>query len=131
MGECAQCGARLPRPLPGLGRLLVYCSAACRQKAYRGRGGRASGTTGAQRRRAARPRGMVRGPHRERRARARALGRPLSRRAGRVGCDRARARIAVSARAWRPSFVTADPFPPTVTCGGSGWSLFVFVPRLH
>jgi len=47
-----QCGARLPRALPGAGRLLVYCSAACKQKAYRGRGGRASGTTGAQRRRA-------------------------------------------------------------------------------
>ncbi len=46
---CAQCGVRLPRPLPGPGRLPVYCTPACRQKAYRTRGGRASGTTGAQR----------------------------------------------------------------------------------
>ena len=23
---------------------------------------------------------------------------------------------------WRPSFVGANPFPPTVTWGGSGWS---------
>jgi hypothetical protein len=30
---------------------MQYCSQACRQKAYRQRGGRASGTTGAQRRR--------------------------------------------------------------------------------
>ncbi len=50
---CAQCGGRLPRPLPGPGRLPVYCTPACRQKAYRARGGRASGTTGAQRHRAA------------------------------------------------------------------------------
>ena len=50
MGECAQRGGRLPRALPGACRLPVYCSAACKQKAYRGRGGRASGTTGAQRR---------------------------------------------------------------------------------
>jgi len=62
MGECAQCGARLPRPLPGAGRLLVYCSSACKQKAYRARGGRTSGTTGAQRRRAARHRGDGAGP---------------------------------------------------------------------
>jgi len=50
---CAQCSARLPRPLPGPGRLPVYCTPACRQKAYRTRGGRASGTTGAQRHRQA------------------------------------------------------------------------------
>jgi hypothetical protein len=30
---------------------MQYCSHACRQKAYRKRGGRTSGTTGAQRRR--------------------------------------------------------------------------------
>jgi len=48
---CAQCGARLPLPLPGPGRLPVYCTHACRQKAYRARGGRASGTTGAHRHR--------------------------------------------------------------------------------
>jgi len=46
---CAQCSAQLPRPLPGPGRLPVYCTPACRQKAYRTRGGQASGTTGAQR----------------------------------------------------------------------------------
>ncbi len=51
---CAQCGARLPRPLPGPGRLPLYCTPACRQKAYRTRGGRTSGTTGAHRHRAAR-----------------------------------------------------------------------------
>jgi len=32
---------------------------------------------------------------------------------------------------WRPSFVDADPFPPTVTCGGSGGSPVRLVPRLH
>jgi len=52
MRECAECGQRLPRPLPGAGRLMTYCSPACRQRAYRARGGRASGTTGAQRNRA-------------------------------------------------------------------------------
>jgi len=51
---CAQCSAQLPRPLPGPGRLPVYCTPACRQKAYRTRGGQASGTTGAHRHRAAR-----------------------------------------------------------------------------
>jgi len=51
---CAQCGGRLPRPLPGPGRLPLYCTPACRQKAYRTRGGQASGTTGAQRHHAAR-----------------------------------------------------------------------------
>jgi len=30
---------------------MTFCSLACRQKAYRARGGHASGTTGAQRRR--------------------------------------------------------------------------------
>jgi hypothetical protein len=51
---CAECGQRLPRAIPGAGRPLAYCSAACRQRAYRRRGGRASGTTGAERRRRAR-----------------------------------------------------------------------------
>jgi hypothetical protein len=51
--ECAECGQRLPRALPGAGRPLVCCSPACRQRAYRRRGGRASGTTGAERRRQA------------------------------------------------------------------------------
>ena len=50
---CTQCGGRLPRSLPGPGRLPVYCTPSCRQKAYRARGGRASGTTGAQRHRQA------------------------------------------------------------------------------
>jgi len=52
MGQsrCEQCGQRLPRPLP-TGRPMSYCSPACRQKAYRARGGQTSGTTGAQRRR--------------------------------------------------------------------------------
>jgi len=54
MRECAGCGQRLPRPLPGSGRPMIYCSPACRQRAYRARGGRASGTTGAERRRRAR-----------------------------------------------------------------------------
>ena len=54
MRECAGCGQRLPRPLPGAGRPMAYCSPACRQRAYRARGGRASGTTGAERRRRAR-----------------------------------------------------------------------------
>ena len=49
--RCAECGQRLPRPFPGPGRLQQYCTPACRQKAYRRRGGRASGTTGAHRRR--------------------------------------------------------------------------------
>jgi hypothetical protein len=48
--RCDQCGQQLPRPLPGPGRTQQYCSRACQQKAYRQRGGRASGTTGAQRR---------------------------------------------------------------------------------
>ncbi|HEX9543187.1 MAG TPA: hypothetical protein VGA04_34145 [Streptosporangiaceae bacterium] len=52
MRECAQCGQRLARPYSAEGRLATYCSPACRQKAYRARGGRASGTTGAERRRA-------------------------------------------------------------------------------
>jgi hypothetical protein len=51
MRTCQECGVRLPRSMPD-GRPLVYCSGACRQKAYRGRGGVASGTSGAQRRRA-------------------------------------------------------------------------------
>ena len=47
---CEECGDRLPRPMPGAGRLARYCpGGACRQRAYRRRGGRASGTTGAQR----------------------------------------------------------------------------------
>lgn len=33
---CPQCGARLPRPTPA-GRRRVYCSDACRQRAYRAR----------------------------------------------------------------------------------------------
>src|SRR5712691_1626896 len=33
--ECAGCGQRLPRPLPGAGRPMAYCSPACRQRAYR------------------------------------------------------------------------------------------------
>jgi hypothetical protein len=45
---CEECGQPLPRSLTR-GRLLTYCSNACRQKAYRGRGGVASGTPGAQR----------------------------------------------------------------------------------
>ena len=49
--RCAECGQRLPRPFPGPGRLQQYCTPACRQKAYRRRGGHASGTTGAHRRR--------------------------------------------------------------------------------
>jgi hypothetical protein len=53
MRECTGCGQALPRTLPGPGRLAEYCSAACKQRAYRKRGGRASGTTGAQRRRRA------------------------------------------------------------------------------
>jgi len=52
--ECAECGLRLPRALSGAGRPLAYCSPACRQRAYRRRGGRSSGTTGAARRRQAR-----------------------------------------------------------------------------
>jgi hypothetical protein len=51
--RCDQRGQPLPRPLAGPGRLQQYCSHACRQKAYRKRAGRASGTTGAQRRRQA------------------------------------------------------------------------------
>jgi hypothetical protein len=53
MRACAECGQRLPRALPGAGRLLVYCTPACKQRAYRRRGGTASGTTGAQRARQA------------------------------------------------------------------------------
>jgi hypothetical protein len=49
--ECAECGQRLRRALPGAGRPMAYCSPACRQRAYRRRGGQASGTTGAERRR--------------------------------------------------------------------------------
>jgi len=51
VSTCEQCGIQLSRPLPGAGRRMIFCSAACRQKAYRARGGHASGTTGAQRRR--------------------------------------------------------------------------------
>ncbi len=50
---CEQCGDQLPRPIAGTGRRMIFCSPACRQKAYRARGGNASGTTGAQRRRRA------------------------------------------------------------------------------
>ena len=46
---CEECGARLPRPAAS-GRLARFCSGACRRRADRARGGRASGTTGAQRR---------------------------------------------------------------------------------
>ncbi len=46
--ECPQCGNQMPRTLDR-GRILVYCTNACRQKAYRARGGQASGTTGAER----------------------------------------------------------------------------------
>ena len=53
MRACAECGQRLPRALPGAGRMQVYCTPACRQRAYRRRGGTASGTTGAQRARRA------------------------------------------------------------------------------
>jgi len=49
MRRCAECGGRLLRALPGAGRVRVYCSPACRQRSYRRRGGRASGTTGAER----------------------------------------------------------------------------------
>jgi hypothetical protein len=69
--------------------------------------------------------GMVRGPHRERRARARALGRPLSRRAGRVGVTAPGPGSLPQLGPWRPSFVAANPVPGAVTCAGSGWSLFV------
>jgi len=48
--SCQQCGQRLPRPHP-TGRPMSYCSPACRQKAYRARGGQTSGTTGEQRHR--------------------------------------------------------------------------------
>ena len=54
MRACAECGQRLPRALPGAGRLQMYCTPACKQRAYRRRGGQASGTTGAQRTRRAR-----------------------------------------------------------------------------
>ena len=46
---CEQCGASLLRPAPGSGRRIIFCSAACRQKAYRARGGQQSAATGAQR----------------------------------------------------------------------------------
>ena len=49
MRACAGCGQRLPRALPGAGRMLIYCTPACKQRAYRRRGGQASGTTGARR----------------------------------------------------------------------------------
>ncbi len=42
---------RYPAVLTTAGRRMIFCSAACRQKAYRARGGHALGTTGAQRRR--------------------------------------------------------------------------------
>ena len=68
MGECAQCGARLPRALPG--RVVCWCTA--RRRASRRRIG--LGVVG---RRGPRGRSviaeMVQGPHRERRTRARAL----------------------------------------------------------
>jgi hypothetical protein len=49
--KCEECGGRLPRAYSSQGRPRVYCSDACRQRAYRRRGGVASGTTGAERRR--------------------------------------------------------------------------------
>lgn len=52
--RCLECGEKLIRNASGPGRPAVFCSAACRQRAYRRRGGRASGTTGAERRRRAR-----------------------------------------------------------------------------
>jgi hypothetical protein len=58
--KCEECGSRLPRPLEGAGRVARYCpGGACRQRAYRRRGGRASGTTGAQRARRAAEAGEV------------------------------------------------------------------------
>lgn len=48
---CEECGGELPEPYSALGRPRLFCSDACRQRAYRGRGGVASGTTGAERRR--------------------------------------------------------------------------------
>lgn len=52
--SCEQCGSPI-RQLDDPGRRRAYCSNACRQRAYRARGGRASGTryesAGAQRRR--------------------------------------------------------------------------------
>ncbi len=57
MKRCEQCGGRLPWAMRNGGPAMIYCSNACRQKAYRARGGRASGTTGAERwRRGERPR---------------------------------------------------------------------------
>jgi hypothetical protein len=53
---CGECGQRLPRAYSDAGRPRVYCSDACRQRAYRRRGGVASGTTGAERRRRERER---------------------------------------------------------------------------
>lgn len=50
--RCEACGARLPRSTDNRGRERAYCNAACKQRAYRARGGRASGTTGGQRYRA-------------------------------------------------------------------------------
>lgn len=49
---CEQCGRGLPRSWTNEGRPRIYCSAACRQRAYRARGGRASGTSGGARARA-------------------------------------------------------------------------------
>jgi len=49
MRACAECGQRKSRALPGAGRPPVYCTPACKQRAYRRRRGTASGTTGAQR----------------------------------------------------------------------------------
>jgi hypothetical protein len=49
---CEQCGAQLPRSQV-TGRRRDFCSDACRQANYRARGGRASGTTGAERARQA------------------------------------------------------------------------------
>jgi len=41
MRGCAGCGQRLPRALPGAGRPHMYCTPACRQRAYPQRARRA------------------------------------------------------------------------------------------
>lgn len=51
---CEACDQRLPRAMAGPGRPMRFCSNACRQRAYRSRGGVASGTTRAERARAQR-----------------------------------------------------------------------------
>jgi hypothetical protein len=43
--NCAGCRQPLPRRPQGAGRRRIYCSPACRQRAYRARGGRASGNS--------------------------------------------------------------------------------------